>query len=104
MKAHLFVLAAALAVLAACGVFGGRAVNQPSLDVFACQLSALSAAVPAPVAEDLVMALRAGNAQYAVRQLLALGLDLDRINALAEAYNACTPPAPDAPPSVTEAG
>lgn len=103
MKAGLFVLAAALAVLAACGVFGGRAANQPNLDVFACQLDALRDAVPAPVAEDLVMALRAGNAQYAVRQLLALGLDLDRINALAEAYNACTPAEP-APPPAPEAG
>ena len=92
-----FAAALASAVGVACGAFGARAPNQPQLDVFACQLAVLKDAVPPAAAEDLVMALRAGNHEYAVRQLLALGLDLPRVEALADAYNACLP-APEPPP------
>ncbi len=95
-------VALATAVGVACGAFGARAPNQPQRDVFACQLAVLKDAVPPEAAEDLVMALRAGNHEYVVRQLLAVGLDRPRIAALAEAYNACFP-APAEPPPEPEA-
>ena len=93
------VLAAVLAtaVGVACAALAPKA-NQPQLDVFACQLAVLKDAVPPEAAEDLVMALRVGNHEYAVRQLRALGLDVPRIEALADAYNACLP-APEPPPA-----
>lgn len=84
------------AVVSGCaGLFG--AAKTPEVDVFECQLDVLVDAVPRPVAEDVVMALRARNYEYAVRQLLALGLDRARIEALADAYNACLPASPAEP-------
>lgn len=82
--------------LHACGLFRSAA-HTPEMDVFECQLDVLVDAVPAPVAEDVVMALRIRNYEYAVRQLLALGLDVDRIRDLAKAYDACLPPAQPEP-------
>lgn len=81
-----------------CGIVGGPAPNAAQLDVYKCQVEALAEAVPPAVAEDLVMALRAEQYTYAVRQLLALGLDRDRISALAKAYDACSPKAPPPEP------
>ncbi|HEY3496215.1 MAG TPA: hypothetical protein VGK73_16060, partial [Polyangiaceae bacterium] len=60
-------------------------------------LAALETVVPLAVAEDLVMAIRAGNHEYAVRQLLGLGLTPEAIKGAAEAFDACSEdPAADA--------
>lgn len=67
--------------------------NAAQLDVFECQLAALEEVVPAEAAEDLVMALRAQNFDYAVAQLLRLGVRRESIEALAAAYDACSAPA-----------
>lgn len=69
-----------------------REPNAPQLDVFECQLDAFADAVPSEAAEDLVMAARAGNFDYVVGQLLRLGLDRARIQALADAFDACLVP------------
>lgn len=92
------VLACALG--AACAAFGLSGPVAPQLAVYECQLGVLSDAVPVPVAEDLVMAARAGNVQYVARQLLALGLTPERIGALADAFNACTPSGPSEGPAL----
>lgn len=99
-KAVLGVLAAALTAYAAsgCGLLSAR---HPEFTVFECQLDALADAVPRAAAEDLVMAARAGNIEYVVAQLLALGLAPDAIGDVADAFHACQKPAPDleAPPA-----
>jgi hypothetical protein len=95
----LAVLAAAGFSLSGCSLVGlGKPVS-PQLAVYECQLAALTEAVPVPVAEDLVMAARAGNVEYVVSQLLRLGLNVEAIQAAAEAFNACggANAAPDAP-------
>jgi hypothetical protein len=73
------------------------AAKSPEVLVFECQLAAVVAFVPPAVAEDVVMALRTQNFEYATRQLLSLGLDVDRVRALAEAYDACAALSADAP-------
>lgn len=93
----------ALAVFGCGGLFGPA--KSPQLTAFECQLEAFEAVVPRPVAEDLVMAARAGNIQYLVSQLLRLGVAEGRIEALADAFGACerasAPPAPPpAPPEL----
>lgn len=85
-----------LAVLAAAGVSlsagcGGGSLPPAvaaRLAVLECQHAALETVVPAYVAEDLVMAARAGNVGYVVKQLLALGLTVEQIQGVADAFNA----------------
>jgi hypothetical protein len=92
-----------LAVLAALGIsLGtgcGAAVSVPpavakAQALLACQIAALETVVPLSVAEDVAMAVRAGNHEYAVRQLLGLGLTPEAIKAAADAFNACAEPEP----------
>lgn len=103
-KAAVGVLAAALAAYASagCGLFRSTP-KSPELAAYECQVAALAEAVPPEVAVDLVLAARAGQVEYVVRQLVAFGLDLDRVRALADAFNACrpdeAPPAPAVEPS-----
>lgn len=92
-------LALVLAILTALGVqlSGcsrlGPAPNAPHLAVFECQLAAMEEVVPREAAEDLVMAARAGNIEYVIKQLLALGVKPQDIQPLAEAFDACSAPA-----------
>lgn len=89
-----------------CGLIAGHAPNQAKLDVYECQLAVLAAVVPPAVAEDLVMAARAGNGSYVVKQLLSLGLTPEAVTAAADAFQACEPaepapaPAESAPPEL----
>lgn len=91
-------VALVLAVLAALGVSVGVGCalppvpNAPHLAVFECQLAAFEDAVPREAAEDLVMAARANNVRYVVQQLLALGLQPQAIQDLANAFTACSAP------------
>jgi hypothetical protein len=85
-----------LAVLAAAGISlstGCGASLPPAVAkaqaTLECQLAALETVVPLSVAEDLVMAIRAGNHEYAVRQLLGLGLTVEDVKGAADAFNAC---------------
>jgi hypothetical protein len=57
--------------------------------VLACQVAALETVVPLSAAEDLAMAIRVGNHEYAIRQLLGLGLTPDAIKGAADAFNSC---------------
>lgn len=89
-------VAPVLAVLAAAGVSlsAGCGGSLPPavaarFAVLECQHAALETVVPAYVAEDLVMAARAGNVGYVVKQLLALGLTVEQIQGVADAFNAC---------------
>lgn len=70
--------------------------------VLECQVAAFTSVVPLAVAEDVVMALRAGNHEYAVRQLLALGLTLEDVRQVADQFNACVAPSSDAGPTVEQ--
>lgn len=96
-KEILAVIAAALSGYASsgCGLVEAR---NPDFDVFECQVEAFADAVPRAAAEDLVMAARSGDIEYVIKQLLRLGLVEGRIQAVAEAFNACLaepePPAP----------
>lgn len=101
------VTALIMAVLAALGYVGSTGCGAASVPPavakaraqFECQLAALEAVVPLSVAEDLVMAIRAGNHEYAIRQLLGLGLTPEVIKGTADAFNACAEePAADAGP------
>ena len=92
-KELLRVLVALLAGYAGSGCGVLPPPNAAQLDVFECQLAALEEVVPAEAAEDLVMALRADNSDYVVAQLLRLGIRWESIEALADAYNACSAPA-----------
>jgi hypothetical protein len=88
-------LAAFLAVAAGvtgCAGFLSREPNAAELDVFECQLAALEDAVPREAAEDLVMAARSKNFGYVVQQLLRFGLTEGRIEAVADAFVACSAP------------
>lgn len=94
-----------LAVLAALGFSLGAGCGAPSVPpavakahaLLACQIAALETVVPLSAAEDLVMAIRSGNHEYAVRQLLDLGLTPEAIKGAADAFNACAEePAVDA--------
>jgi hypothetical protein len=93
-------LALILAVLSAIGLNGCGAGAltprvQAQLDLFQCQLDAFESALPlVGAAEDLAMAARVGNIQYVVAQLLAFGLDVSEIEAVADAFKACGGPAP----------
>ena len=95
-------MALLLAVLAALGISGtigcGGASVPPAvaarLAVLECQRSVLEAVVPAYVAEDLVMAARAGNGEYVVRQLLGLGLAPADVAAAADEFHKCDAPEP----------
>lgn len=95
-KAFKEILRVVLALLAGyagsgCGVV--LPANSAQLDTFECQVAALEDAdVPLAAAEDLVMALRAQNFEYAVKQLLRLGVTVEAIEGIAEAYNACSEP------------
>lgn len=83
-----------------CASFGQfRPEVQARIDVYECQLEALAESVPMSVAEDLVMAARVRNIAYVVAQLEQLGLRIDEINALADAFNACDPPEPVVAPA-----
>lgn len=104
---RLLLAALAGAASSGCGLVGLGASVSPQVAVYECQLEALSVAVPVPVAEDLVMAARAGNVEYVVQHLLSLGLDQKAIRAAAEAFHACAAddgpaePAEPAPASLT---
>jgi hypothetical protein len=102
-----------LAVLAALGISGatgcGGSLSQAesaverAKSIAECQLAAIESVVPRYVAEDLVMAARAGNGEYVVKQLLALGLSPASIGAAADAFHACdAPPAAPAPDAGAE--
>lgn len=82
--------------LVGCGLFGLGSLKSPEVALFECEVAAFSAVVPQPVAEDLVMAARAGQITYVLRQLQAFRLSMADIQAAADAYNACQEPA-DAP-------
>jgi hypothetical protein len=84
-------LAVASGVAGCAGLFT-REPNAAQLDVFQCQLAALEEAVPAEAAQHLVMAARTGNIEYVVRHLLALGLNEPLIEAVADAFVACSAP------------
>lgn len=86
-----FLAVAALAALAVhCGL--QRPANAAQLDVFECQLAALEDAVPREAAEDLAMAARSKNFGYVVQQLLRFGLNEPQIEAVADAFSACSAP------------
>ena len=95
-------VALVLAVLAALGVQLGAGCGSAAMPpavakahaVLECQLAVLESVVPGYVAEDLVMAARAGNGAYVVRQLLGLGLTPEQVRDAAEAFGACGEPAP----------
>lgn len=101
-KEVLAVIAAALSGYASAGCGVLPPPNAAQLDVFECQLAALEDAVPDEAAEDIVMALRAQNYEYATLQLLRLGLDRERIAAVADAYDACSASAVEAPASLLQ--
>lgn len=104
-KELLRVLVALLAGYAGSGCGVLPPPNAAQLDVFECQLAALEEVVPSEAAEDLVMALRAQQYEYAVKQLLALGIRPESIQGLAESYDACSAPAALEPaPDPTEEG
>ena len=94
-------VALVLAVLAAYGIsFSAgcsRAALPPAaaraLAVYECQRDVLESVVPRAVAEDLVMAARAGNGQYVLQQLLGLGLTPEVIEQTADAFHECSGPA-----------
>lgn len=90
-KELLRVLVALAAGYAGSGCSGAalQAPNSAQIAVYECQLAALADAVPPEVAQDVVMAARAGQVHYVVGQLAAFGLDLPRIEAFVEAFNAC---------------
>jgi hypothetical protein len=85
---------AAFLAIAALTVHCGlqRPPNAAQLDVFECQLAALEEAVPREAAEDLVMAARSKNFGYVVQQLLRFGLNEPAIEAVADAFSACSAP------------
>lgn len=103
-------VALALAVLAAYGIsFSSgcsRAALPPAaakaLAVYECQRDVLESVVPRAVAEDLVMAARAGNGQYVIQQLLGLGLTLEAIEQAADAFRQCSGEQASAPALVVE--
>jgi len=104
-KELLRVLIALLAGYAGSGCGVLPPPNAAQLDVFECQLAAFEEVIPREAAEDLVMAARANNIEYLVRQLLALGLRAPAIEALADAYHACSAPAAlESAPDPTEEG
>jgi hypothetical protein len=84
-------LAVASGVAGCAGLFT-REPNAAQLDVFECQLAALEEAVPREAAEDLVMAARSKNFGYVVQQLLRFGLNEPAIEAVADAFSACSAP------------
>lgn len=96
-----------LAVLAAAGVSLGTGCGAASLPPavakaqarLECQLAALETVVPRDVALDLAKAVRAGQTEYVVQQLLGLGVTPAAIRAAADAFNACS--AQDAPAAPT---
>lgn len=106
-------LALVLAVAAAAGVsFGsgcGRNALPPAaakaLATYECQVGVLEGVVPLAVAEDLVMAARAGNGSYVVQQLLGLGLTPEVIEQAAGAFHECSGATakPSAPAAITPA-
>jgi hypothetical protein len=96
-------LALVLAVLAAAGFslsgcsLVGLGAKSPALTAFECR-----AAVFAPLvaeAAPLVSAQIAAGAINPVEFLLSLGLTPEEIVAVAKAYQACEPPAVEAPPA-----
>lgn len=96
------ILRLALAALAGaassgCGALGLGGPSSPALDVYECQVAALETVVPTAVAEDLVMAARAGQFGYVVQQLHRLDVSVPSIEAVAKAYDACVPAEPPAP-------
>lgn len=106
---------AALALLAAIAAAAGfsqlgcgtRAVAPKvarAIAVYECQLDAVKDLVPvAALAEEVVNAARSGNYPYATGLLLQLGMDLDDVKEVSEAFVACG--APEAPePEPTPAG
>ena len=90
-KEVLRLLLAALAGASAsgCGALPLGDAKSPAIEVFECQLAVFEAVVPAPVAEDLVMAARAGNFDYVVAQLQRLKLSGNDIKTLAAGYDEC---------------
>jgi hypothetical protein len=95
VRAALIALALAVAGYfgVGCASFGQlRPDVAARLEVYACQVEALSEILPEGAAEDLAMAGRVGNAEYVVRQLLSFGLNEQEIQKAAEAYHACKPP------------
>jgi hypothetical protein len=104
------VVALVLAVLAAYGIsFSSgcsRAALPPAaakaLAVYECQRDVLESVVPRAVAEDLVMAARAGNGQYVLQQLLGLGLTPEVIEQAADAFHQCAGPQEPAPAIAVE--
>lgn len=99
---RLVLAALAGASASGCGALASVVPNQAQLDVYECQVAAVVEYIPPAAAEDVVMALRNGSYEYAVKQLLAFGLDVERIRALADAYDACSP-APEPAPAAPEA-
>jgi hypothetical protein len=102
------ILRLALAALAGASASGCAGVPfaavPPQVAVYECQLAALADAVPPEVAQDVVMAARAGQIQYVVGQLASFGLDFPRIERFVDAFNACLGEsiAPEAPKSLIE--
>lgn len=85
----------ALAIVCAGCAGGFPPAGRPALAVFECQVAALSELdLPVAAVEDLVMAARAGQAEYVVRQLLALDVSPEDISAAGAAFHACAPPNP----------
>lgn len=78
--------------LVGCGVFGLGKEKSPAVALFECEVAAFATVVPQPVAEDLVMAARAGQITYVLRQLQAFRLSVADIQAAADAFNACHEP------------
>ncbi len=106
------IVALVLAIAAALGLQGcaGQRVTPKvaaALEVLDCQLDAVKALVPSvAVAEEVVIAARAGNYPYATGLLLQLGLSIDEAGKVADAFAACTPSkdVPDEPtlPTLTQ--
>lgn len=82
--------------IAGCGSAGIPPAVSAAQVRLECQLAALETIVPREVAVDLARAARAGNSQYVVEQLLAMGVTVEDISRAADAFRACSAEPADA--------
>jgi hypothetical protein len=96
------VIAAALLAWAATGCAGLLATHK-ALTVLDCRAAALAPYL-GDRADDVVREIEGNQAFDVVRYLLRQGLDLNELEAVAEAYHACSPPEPAPVPEPREPG
>lgn len=95
VRKALLVLVAAVASTLGYSQFGcqdGRLSPKVAkqLDIFACQVDTIQAVIPSlSVAEEVVIAFRAGNLQYAVGLMTNMGANMQEIIAGVEAFEVC---------------